>query len=158
MCIANMPPKRTRKSSNRIENKQKVNKRNRPAQAADDVSNLQGLTDITDADASRIRKTNEVPPRVSVFDTFQVLLGIQQTCCTIIFQRLCREHEAVLTLCKNWKFPGERQRPTPVADARGIVQIIMLLPCRAAAPVRAKAADVLVRYLGGDPSPHPPKR
>ena len=65
---------------------------------------------------------------------------------------MCREHEAVLTLCKNWKFPDERQRPTPVADARGIVQIIMLLPCRAAAPVRAKASDVLVRYLGGDPS------
>ena len=60
--------------------------------------------------------------------------------------------EAGNPLWVTWKYPGERQQETPVADARGIVRIIMLLPCRAAAPVRAKAADVLVRYLGGDPS------
>lgn len=39
--------------------------------------------------------------------------------------------------------------------ARACFKIIMLLPCRAAVPVRAKAADVLVRCLGGDASPVP---
>ena len=65
---------------------------------------------------------------------------------------LREQYPEVHTLCVNFKFPGPGQRQTPVTDARGIVRIIMLLPCRAAAPVRAKAADVLVRYLGGDPS------
>ena len=53
----------------------------------------------------------------------------------------------------NWpllKFPGRRQRDTPVTDAKGIVEIIMLLPGRQAARLRRQAAELLVRYLGGD--------
>ena len=41
---------------------------------------------------------------------------------------------------------------TPVTDARGIVDIIMVLPGRAAASIRRQASNVLVRYLGGDPT------
>ena len=47
---------------------------------------------------------------------------------------------------------GSGQQPTPVADARGIVTITMLLPGRAAASVRTAAVGVLVRFLGGDMS------
>ena len=38
----------------------------------------------------------------------------------------------------------------PVTDAEGITQIIMLLPGASAARVRLSAANVVVRYLGGD--------
>ena len=37
-----------------------------------------------------------------------------------------------------------------MTDAEGIIQIIMLLPGRAAAIARKSAANVIVRYLGGD--------
>ena len=37
-----------------------------------------------------------------------------------------------------------------MTDARGITEIIMVLPGKAAAHFRKKAADVVVRYLGGD--------
>ena len=37
---------------------------------------------------------------------------------------------------------------TPATDARGIVQVLMLLPGPAAAHFRMAAADVLVRFLG----------
>ena len=39
----------------------------------------------------------------------------------------------------NFKFPGRGQRDTPVTTARGIVEIIMLLPGRQAARVRRQA-------------------
>ena len=39
-----------------------------------------------------------------------------------------------------------------MADSRGIVEIIMVIPGRAAARLRKAAADAMVRYLGGDPS------
>ena len=39
-----------------------------------------------------------------------------------------------------------------MTDARGIIDIIMVLPGKAAASIRKQAADVLVRYLGGDPT------
>jgi len=45
---------------------------------------------------------------------------------------------------------GARQRDTPVADARGLVTILNLLPGKKAAEFRAKSADIIVRYLGGD--------
>jgi hypothetical protein len=64
--------------------------------------------------------------------------------------RLTESSPAVGTYCTNWKFPGERQRETPVADARGIVEFSMLLPGRSAADFRKQAASVMVRYLGGD--------
>ena len=108
------------------------------------------LAPLTDADVSRIRKTKDVPPRVSVFDVISSLLGAKNP--WQVWRDLSIKFPAVLQLVEDCKFPGERQRETPVADAREIVHIIMLLPCRAAAPVRAKAAEVLVRYLGGDPS------
>jgi hypothetical protein len=52
----------------------------------------------------------------------------------------------------NFKFSGRGQKETPVTDARGIVDIIMVLPGKAAASVRRQASNVLVRYLGGDPT------
>ena len=115
------------------------------------------LTQMTDADVSRIRKTKESPPKVSVYDVFQCLFGIDPRNTSRTFARLLESHREELhdegrPLWTTFKFDGQGQQDTPVADARGIVRIIMLLPCRAAAPVRAKAADVLVRYLGGAPS------
>ena len=53
----------------------------------------------------------------------------------------------VLTLCKHFKFSGQGQRETPVADARGIVHVIMLPPCRAGAPVEAKICQRLFDYF-----------
>ena len=115
------------------------------------------LTQMTDADVSRIRKTKESPPKVSVYDVFQCLFGIDPRNTSRTFARLLESHREELhdegrPLWTTFKFDGQGQQDTPVADARGIVRIIMLLPCRAAAPVRAKAAYVLVRYLGGAPS------
>ena len=108
------------------------------------------LAQLTDADVSRIRKTNESPPRVSVYDAIALLM--RSTNPRRVWNDLQTTFPEVVRLAYNLKFPGPGQRETPVADARGIVRIIMLLPCRTAAPVRAKAADVLVRFLGGDPN------
>ncbi len=69
-----------------------------------------------------------------------------------LFNRLCDQFPEVRTVCTYFKFPGRGQRDTPVTDAEGITQIIMLLPGRAAAIARQSAANVVVRYLGGDTS------
>ena len=61
-----------------------------------------------------------------------------------------RSHKAVDENIVLWQFPGERQRGTPVTDVRNIVELVMLLPGKRAATVRRQAAELLVRYLGGD--------
>lgn len=49
-----------------------------------------------------------------------------------------------------YQFPGQGQRPTPVLDADGINELLMLLPGKRAAKVRVKFAKIITRYLGGD--------
>ena len=120
-----------------------------------------GLCDIITnaADAftvggKRVRKTNETPPRVSVIDLISVIDDTDNNQASKIFARLKNQYPeiAVQTIWGNWKFPGARQKDTPVTDARGVVTIINLLSGRRAAQFRAASADVIVRYLGGDTS------
>ena len=109
------------------------------------------LAQLTDGTVAKIRKTAEDPPRVAVYDALQLITGCSAQNCGIVYQRLSDAFPEVLTNISNFKFPGRGQRDTPVVDAHGIVEIIMVLPGRAAARVRRAAADVMVRYLGGDP-------
>jgi hypothetical protein len=53
---------------------------------------------------------------------------------------------------KYFKFPGQGQRETPVAEIDVVIEIIFLLPGAAAAKVRQQAAQLFVRYIGGDES------
>ena len=104
------------------------------------------------AQSREFAKTAEDPPRVSVYDVLQLVTGCPAYSCSTRWQRLKDSFPDVSTPCANFKFSGRGQVPTPVTDVRGIVEIIMVLPGRAAADVRKQAADTLVRYLGGDPS------
>ena len=108
------------------------------------------MMDVSEDSVQCVRKTAEVPPRVSVYDVLGVITGLQLNNSLNIFQRLCNQFPEVTTLCSNFRFPGRGQRDTPVTDAEGIVTIVMLLPGRAAAMARQYAANVLVRYVGGD--------
>ena len=101
-------------------------------------------------DIANIRKTSEVPPRVSVIDVTMAITGKNKNDAAQDFRRVIGNYPAVKANCLNWKFDGARQRDTPVTDARGIVEIIMLLGGRQATRVRRQAAELLVRYLGGD--------
>ena len=123
------------------------------------VTNLQNvpdlmvrLIDISDDSVQGIRKTTEVPPRVSVYDVIGALTGYTTRQHFNLFKRLTQQYPEITALCTNFKFSGRGQHDTPVTDAEGIIQIIMLLPGRAAAMARQSAANVIVRYLGGDVS------
>ena len=110
------------------------------------------LQELNDGTVRKIRKTAEDPPRVSVIDTVALITGHSPTVCSHTLQRLKDSYHSLGSDWSNFRFTGRGQRDTPVADARGIVEVIMILPGRAAAHVRKAAADVMVRYLGGDPS------
>jgi len=96
----------------------------------------------------QVRKTDETPPRVAVIDVASLITGQDQNHAAECFRRLAARYPEVNANCVNYKFPGRRQKNTPVTDVRGIVEIIMLLPGHHAARVRRQAAELLVRYLG----------
>jgi len=89
---------------------------------------------------------------VSVIDVVAVATKFSSKVASNYAQRFAQEYPDVSQEWCNFKFPGQGQRETPVTGARGAVELVMLLPGKAAARVRKAAAQTLVRYLGGDMS------
>ena len=110
------------------------------------------MAELDDDSVQRVRKTAESPPRVSIIDVVAIVTGMTSNVASNTIQRLKEAYPEVSSNWCNFKFPGRGQRETPVTDAEGIIQLIMLLPGRAAAIARQSAANVVVRYLGGDTS------
>ena len=98
---------------------------------------LATLRQITQDDLQRMRKA---------------VTGQAVNSCRKTMARLLRDYPEVVAYFHYFKFVGRGQRETPVLDARGVVQLMMLLPGHAAAGFRMNTAKVLVLYLGGDPS------
>ena len=65
-------------------------------------------------------------------------------------QGLKEMYPEVCTVVTNFRFNDRGQRDIPVCETRGAVELVMLLPGRAAAIARSSAANVMLRYLGGD--------
>ena len=101
------------------------------------------LGQVSEATVRQIRKTAEDPPRVSVLDAIALITGHSPTVCSHTLQRLKEVYPEVGSDLANFKFSGRGQRDTPVTDARGIVEIIMRLPGRAAARARKAGLPIV---------------
>ena len=60
-------------------------------------------------DIANIRKTSEVPPRVSVIDVTMAITGKNKNDAAQDFRRVIGNYPAVKANCLNWKFDGARQ-------------------------------------------------
>ena len=119
------------------------------ASSADDIpTQLAAL--LGKKKVAQIRKTDENPSRISIIVVAIAVTGKTHHDAAQDFRRLSDQYPEVGTNCSLLKFPGRRQRDTPVTDAKGIVEIIMLLPGQQATRVRRQASELLCRYLGGD--------
>ena len=114
------------------------------------AANLSDFLQLGEGSLQKLRKTSDNPPRVSIYDVIQTVTGQTPSNCKHTWDRLVVAYPDVSTGRSNFKFAGRGQKETPVTDARGITEVLMLLPGRAAASFRKEAASVVVRYLGGD--------
>ena len=110
----------------------------------------QQLSTLLGRDVQQIRKTNEQPANISVIDVVQAITGMTKSNAGNYFDRVKRSNPEVSTNCRNYSFPGRGQRKTPVTDVRGLVELVLILPGARAKQIRRQAAELLVRYLGGD--------
>ena len=83
------------------------------------VDLMVSLCSLTENNVRQIRKTSEDPPRVSVYDVIGVITGQTPGVHHTILKRLTDNFPEVQTICTNSKFPGQGQRPTPVAMRKG---------------------------------------
>ena len=105
------------------------------------------MTSPAAAAPGEIRTTNERPPRLSVHDVIQRVLGIPRGLCSPLFDQLAREFREIRALCANFRFPGRGagRRATPVTCFKIMMR---LSPPTSETPPARQVADVLVRALG----------
>ena len=111
---------------------------------------LRELTALLGRQVKQVRKTCEQPARVSVIDVASALTGKTFRAASQDAGSLKERYPEFGERVGEYKFPGERQRRTPVCDARGVAELVMLLPGKEASQIRRQAACLLVRFLGGD--------
>lgn len=103
-------------------------------------------TVIPELNNASIRRTSD--GQSSVYDLIRVI-G-QQKDPYNVWKRLYEQYPEVLTKCQDFKFPGKRQRETPVTDRAGWAYIIGLLPGVMGHKYREAAANLVLRYLDAD--------
>ena len=118
------------------------------ASSGDDIKTQ--LAALLGHTVKRIRITDDVPPRISVIDAAIALTGKSHHDVAQDFRRISEQYPEVGTKCSHFRFKGRGQRDTPITTIHGLVELVFLLPGRQAAQVRRKAAELLVRLLGGD--------
>ena len=99
---------------------------------------------------TRLRITDEVPPRISVIDLATAITrkGANQAAEQVAYVK--KRHPEVTEIFGDFKFRGQGQKTTAVVDLRGALELTFLLPGHTAARVRRQAAELLCKYLGGD--------
>lgn len=90
--------------------------------------------------------------KASVIDVVQLVTQKTRNYSSEIIRNVLNENPDIREKITNFKFPGARQRMTPVADAATLVEIIFLLPGIIAQQFRRRCAVHICRLLGGDES------
>ena len=113
-------------------------------------------TPETLSDPSALRRIRIKDGWLSIYDVIGWITGLRSKACQTIWTRTLQAHPTMAEICTPMVFPlkgpGRPGQATPATDARGIVQVVMVLPGKAADGFRRTMSDILVRYAGGDPS------
>jgi hypothetical protein len=97
----------------------------------------------------RIRMTPDKMP--SLVDVGVILTGKESRHVSDDLQNIFKKHPELSEKVGQIKFGGRGNRDTPIPkDLAALIEIIFLLPGRAAAQVRQVAAQLFVRHFGGD--------
>ncbi|MGL4351628.1 MAG: hypothetical protein ACRCT2_13905 [Plesiomonas shigelloides] len=90
-----------------------------------------------------IRKTDD--DRYSVFDAIQFIAHKKNG--RMVWKRLCESHPDIVTDVTISKCIGFKQKPTPVAGKKTIIEIILLLPGEIGGTTRKAASELLLKYI-----------
>jgi hypothetical protein len=99
-------------------------------------------------DIGRIRMTPQKQP--ALIDVISIVTRKPKNDSAEVWRRLEKQSRAVKANCFDGAFPGNSRR-TPIAkDLKTLIQVIFMLPGREASTVRQAAAEVFIRFMGGD--------
>ena len=88
--------------------------------------------------------------RGSVYDVIHLVTGCKPYNTSTYYQRMQAQFAQVAARVTTHKFPGQGQRPTPVADLPTLFQIMAILPGSRSRNFARKSMDVFTRVFGAD--------
>ena len=88
----------------------------RPAMLSNIPDLMITMAELNDDSVQRVRKTAEIPPRVSVYDTIAAITGYPDDQSRGVYKRLLETYPEVGASCTYFKFPGRGQRDTPGSE------------------------------------------
>jgi hypothetical protein len=95
-----------------------------------------------------IRMTTD--KRISVYDVITAATGSKNP--WRVWLEIKHAFPEVLRFTSDFKFPGQGQKPTPVMTKHGFVKLTMVMPGEQGKHFREQYADIILRYLEGDPT------
>ncbi|CAN0563096.1 unnamed protein product, partial [Ectocarpus sp. 12 AP-2014] len=103
---------------------------------------------IESMDSSTIRVDKDTK-KGSVIDVIRMVLGCDSSNANTSLGRLVLAHQDLGSRCTRLKANG-KGHPTPVADAKTLIEIVWLLPGKKAHAFRRQSSEKVCRLLGGD--------
>ena len=89
---------------------------------------------------------------LALIDITMIFTGLTNNRAAEAVHRILSVHPEVTARCGNFKFPGRGQKRIQVLPLAHAISFAFLLPGKTAAKMRSQAAQLLVRYIGGDES------
>lgn len=115
------------------------------------VDDTSRVLDNAVVDALRDIRIDQASQKGSVLDVIGALTEHDSRHRSIVWQRLSEAYPDIHTKCVYLKING-KGRATWVADANTLIEIVWLLPGKAAKEFRRGCANYICRILGGDPT------
>lgn len=88
--------------------------------------------------------------KISVIDVIKEVTGYNNDYAGKTLRRIKADSEAVRASLSEHQFPGERQRLTPIAGKKTVINIMQMLPGIAGDKFRAATAELVLGYLNAD--------
>jgi hypothetical protein len=97
----------------------------------------------------RIRMTTDKQP--ALIDVISIVTRKNKNDSAEVWRTVSSQSLEVKENILHLHFPGKGQRATPVSrDLKTLIQVIFMLPGREASLVRQAAAEIFIRFMGGD--------
>jgi hypothetical protein len=118
------------------------------------MSDVVDASDFFQSGAKTMRMRPGVDAKVSIIDFVMATTGRDNNNAGAAIRNLKKEHSIFFESIEQFQFPGASQRKQFVLGAEQAMEVLMMLPGKAAKLFRRHCAGLLVRLFAGDPTLH----
>jgi hypothetical protein len=118
------------------------------------MSDVVDVSDFFQSGAKTMRMRPGVDAKVSIIDFVMATTGHGKNIAGKTIKRMTRAHTIFFESIEQYQFPGRGEREQFVLGAEQAMEVLMMLPGKAAKLFRRHCAGLIVKLFAGDPTLH----